>query len=200
MPTTQQNERSSYRFLASVRLLLPSQLYSTAPPSFKRYDKRYEAEDPGRTSENTQNANFAKTEFYEVRELGVSRKVASKVSKTTHFGRCTAPRDAVTLGATTPVGKGGELDEGDRPRRVRLTRCPGTQGHRHPRDRPRRGTDSRARGRRGSGRLARHGGSALPDTPRRLRSPRAQEPRPRLGCGRGGGGCRQGCEQVPAWR
>src|SRR5215204_1203287 len=49
--------------------------------------------------------NFALTEFYEVRVLGVSRKFARKVSKATHFGECTAPRDAVTLGATTPVGK-----------------------------------------------------------------------------------------------
>jgi hypothetical protein len=51
----------------------------------------------------------------EVRVFGVSRKFASKVSKTILFGGCTAPRDAVTLGATTPVGKGGELDEGNRP-------------------------------------------------------------------------------------
>jgi hypothetical protein len=55
------------------------------------------------------------TEFSEVRELGVSRKFASKVSKATHFGGCTAPHDAVTLGAITPIGKGGELDEGNRP-------------------------------------------------------------------------------------
>src|SRR5215208_4821208 len=76
---------------------------------------------------------FAGTAFLEVRECGVPRKLASKVSKTTHFGGCSAPREAVTLGATTPVRKGGELDEGDRPRRVRLTRCPGTEGHRPPR-------------------------------------------------------------------
>src|SRR5829696_7277606 len=145
-------------------------------------------------------ANFRFTEFSEVRECGVSRKLASKVSKTTHFGGCTAPRDAVTLGVTTPVRKGGELDEGDRPRRVRLSRCPGTQGHRQARDRRRRGTGSRACGRCGSGCLARNEGSALPDTPRGLRSPRAQEPRHRLGRGRGGGDSRQECEQVRAWR
>src|SRR5829696_1424952 len=53
------------------------------------------------------------------------------------FGGCTAPRDAVTLGATTPVGKGGELDEGYRPGRLRPTRSPGTPRDRHPRDRRR---------------------------------------------------------------
>src|SRR5215210_822099 len=77
------------------------------------------------------------TEFSEVRVLGVSRKFARKVLKTIHFGGCTAPRDAVTLGATTPLGKGGELDEGNGPGRLRPTRCPRTQGHRHPRDRRR---------------------------------------------------------------
>jgi hypothetical protein len=44
-----------------------SQPHSTALPSPKRYDKRYEAEDPGRTSEKTQNANFALSAFCEVR-------------------------------------------------------------------------------------------------------------------------------------
>jgi hypothetical protein len=36
-------------------------------------------------------------------------------------------------------------------------------------------------------------------TPRGLRPPRAQEPRHRLRRGRGRGGARQECEQVPAW-
>src|SRR5215211_6524232 len=50
-------------------LLAPylSQLHSTARPSPERYDNRYEAEDPGRTSQNAQYANFALTEFSEVR-------------------------------------------------------------------------------------------------------------------------------------
>src|SRR5215208_5278383 len=80
--------------------------------------------------------------------------------------------------------------EGNRPGHLRLTRCPGTQGHRQARDRRRGGAGTRSRGWRGSGRLARHDGSAVPDTPRGLRAPRAQEPRHRLGRGRGRGGAR----------
>src|SRR5215204_3909825 len=53
MPTTQQNERSSYRFLDPVVLPLLSQPHSTALASAKRYDNRYEAEYPRRTSENS---------------------------------------------------------------------------------------------------------------------------------------------------
>jgi hypothetical protein len=52
-------------------LPLLSQPHSTALPSPKRYDNRYEAEYPGRTSENPQNANFALTEFCEVQVLFV---------------------------------------------------------------------------------------------------------------------------------
>src|SRR5215212_5605375 len=79
-----------------------------------------------RTSENAQNANFAFTAFSEVREFGVSRKFVSKVSRTIHFGGCTARSGAVTLGATTPAGKGGELDEGNCQGHLRPTRSPGT--------------------------------------------------------------------------
>src|SRR5215217_1246348 len=43
----------------------------------------------------------------------------------------------------------GELDEGDLPRRVRLTRCSATQGPRQTRDRRRRGASARSCGRRG---------------------------------------------------
>ena len=50
------------------------------------------------------------------------------------------------------------------------------QGRRPARDRRRRGARARSRGRRGSGRLARHDGPAVPDTPRGLRAARAQEP------------------------
>src|SRR5687768_4597989 len=62
---------SSYLVLAPVPLPLPSQPHSTALPSPERYDNRYEAEDPGRSSQNAQNANFALTEFSEVRLKGV---------------------------------------------------------------------------------------------------------------------------------
>jgi NADPH:quinone reductase-like Zn-dependent oxidoreductase len=58
-----------------------------------------------RTSQNPQNANFAKTEFYEVHEFSVSREFVGKVSRTIHFGGCPARSGGVTLGATNPVGK-----------------------------------------------------------------------------------------------
>src|SRR5215203_3725244 len=44
--------------LAPVSLFLLSQPRSTALPSAKRYDNRYEAEDPVRTSENPHKAKF----------------------------------------------------------------------------------------------------------------------------------------------
>jgi NADPH:quinone reductase-like Zn-dependent oxidoreductase len=50
----------------------------------------------------------------------------------------------------------------------------------------------------GVGRDVWHIMTGLPDTPRWLRLPRAQEPRHRLGRGRGRGGGRQECKQVPA--
>src|SRR5215217_885360 len=50
-------------------LLAPylSQLHSTARPSPERYDNRYEAEDPGRTSQNAQKAKFAEFLFHALR-------------------------------------------------------------------------------------------------------------------------------------
>jgi hypothetical protein len=69
---------SSHRPLDPLPLALPSQRHSTALPSPKRYDKRYEAEDPRRTSENPQNANFV--EFYEreVRRIPIPRTWVNK--------------------------------------------------------------------------------------------------------------------------
>src|SRR5215203_3913980 len=43
-----------------------SQLHSTARPSPERYDNRYEAEDPGRTSPNPQKTNFGELRFHAV--------------------------------------------------------------------------------------------------------------------------------------
>jgi hypothetical protein len=57
--------------LAPVSLFLLSQHHSTARPSAKRYDNRYEGEDPVRTSENPQNANFALHDCCELRGDGV---------------------------------------------------------------------------------------------------------------------------------
>ena len=64
-------------------------------------------------------------------------------------------------------------------------------GHRPTRDRRRRGAGARSRGRRGSRRLARDDGPAVPDTPGGLRLPRAQEPGP----GHGPRGRRRGGRQ-----
>jgi hypothetical protein len=50
--------------LAPVSLFLLSQHHSTARPSAKRYDNRYEGEDPVRTSENAQKAKFAEFTFH----------------------------------------------------------------------------------------------------------------------------------------
>ena len=50
--------------LAPVSLFLLSQHHSTARPSAKRYDNRYEGEDPVRTSENPQKAKFAEFFFH----------------------------------------------------------------------------------------------------------------------------------------
>src|SRR5215207_655229 len=43
---------SSHSFLDPALLSVLSQPHSTARPSPERYDNRYEAEDPGRTSQN----------------------------------------------------------------------------------------------------------------------------------------------------
>jgi hypothetical protein len=47
-------------------LPLLSQHHTTALPSPKRYGNRYEAEDPGRTSENPQKAKFAAFQLAEL--------------------------------------------------------------------------------------------------------------------------------------
>src|SRR5918994_2944912 len=67
------------------------------------------------------------------------------------------------LNQQTPTMK-ERRHESNRPGHLRLPRGPGTQGHRQARDRRRGGAGTRSRGWRGSGRLARHDGSAVPDT------------------------------------
>src|SRR5215212_1197814 len=81
MPTTQQNERSSYRFLDPVVLPLLSQPHSTALASAKRYDNRYEAEYPRRTSENSLKANFRECPKGEVRRIPIPRTPVNKGKK-----------------------------------------------------------------------------------------------------------------------
>jgi hypothetical protein len=55
---------SAHLLLARVRLSLLSQHHSTALPSPKRYGNRYEAEDPGRTSENFYSTHSGEYEHY----------------------------------------------------------------------------------------------------------------------------------------
>src|SRR5919107_1220198 len=94
---------SSYRFLDLVPLPHLSQPHSTALPSPERYDNRYEAEDPGRTSQNCQNANFAFTEFSEVEVAGPR----SYVNLGEPYLR---PAYSVALRWVSRVGRNGMVD------------------------------------------------------------------------------------------